>query len=87
MCFRPLGKFCSFYEREDQVFVMFFEIVRSWKLRWENIKDENRLRPLNFDIKHRPRRQDWRGELVETGMFYFARRLIIERDGVFQNEK
>lgn len=59
-------------------------VLRSWKLRW---KDEDRLTSLNFDIRNRPRRQDWRGELVETGMFYFARRLIIERDGVFQNEK
>lgn len=60
---------------------------RSWKLRWENNEKENKLMSLNFDIKNRPRRQDWKGELIETGMFYFARRWLIEQDGVFQNEK
>ncbi|CAG2054539.1 unnamed protein product [Timema podura] len=29
------------------------------------------VEPLNFDPSHRPRRQDWPGELVENGMFYF----------------
>lgn len=47
----------------------------------------NELRPINFDIKHRPRRQNWNGELIETGMFYFARRRLIERYGLLQNEK
>lgn len=62
-------------------------IFRSWKLRWGYAADEEKLKPLNFDAKNRPRRQDWSGELVETGMFYFARRAIIERDGVFQNDR
>lgn len=35
----------------------------------------------------RPRRQDWSGELIETGMFYFTRRSLIEIDGILQNER
>ena len=33
--------------------------------------------PLNFDPKNRPRRQDWKGEFVENGMFYMAKTKII----------
>ncbi|XP_013794448.1 N-acylneuraminate cytidylyltransferase-like isoform X2 [Limulus polyphemus] len=32
---------------------------------------------LNFDPAKRPRRQDWPGELVETGHFYFVRRYLV----------
>lgn len=42
--------------------------------------------PLNFNPKNRPRRQDWNGELVETGMFYFSKRKLVE-DGYFQNDR
>jgi N-acylneuraminate/3-deoxy-D-glycero-D-galacto-nononate cytidylyltransferase len=44
------------------------------------------VKPINFDVHHRPRRQDWNGELIETGMFYFAKRKLILA-GVFQNDK
>jgi len=37
----------------------------------------------NFDPKKRPRRQDWDGELVENGMFYFARSWLID-EGLLQ---
>lgn len=42
--------------------------------------------PLNFDPQRRPRRQDWNGELIETGMIYVAKKSILQR-GVFQNER
>ena len=35
-------------------------------------------RALNFNPGRRPRRQDWKGDLVENGMFYFARRSLVE---------
>lgn len=41
---------------------------------------------MNFDPKSRPRRQDWNGELVETGMFYLAKRSLLSM-GMFQNER
>lgn len=61
-------------------------ICRSWKLRWQQV-NSNELRPINFDTRDRPRRQDWDGELLETGMFYFARRRLIETHGLLQNER
>ena len=42
---------------------------------------------LNFDPVHRPRRQDWKGDLVENGMLYFAKRHLIENDRVLQGGK
>lgn len=49
--------------------------------------DSNRVEAINFDPKKRPRRQDWSGELIETGMFYFMRRNLIEFHGVLQNDR
>lgn len=45
------------------------------------------LMAANFDANKRPRRQDWQGELIETGMFYFARRELIEQENLFQNDR
>ena len=45
---------------------------------------ERKPRALNFDPVNRPRRQDWKGDLVENGMLYFARRHLIETDRVLQ---
>lgn len=62
-----------------------FSTVRSWKLRWTQANRQ--VMPINFDAKNRPRRQDWNGELLEAGMFYFARRHLIEKDKLFQNNR
>ena len=57
--------------------------LRDKKFRWSEVatsSDEvlqNKTRPLNFDPAERPRRQDWLGDLVENGMFYFARRHLV----------
>lgn len=56
-------------------------------MRWQQERQSNQLKALNFNPKQRPRRQDWSGELAETGMFYFARRRLIETEGVLQNER
>lgn len=56
-------------------------------MRWQQEPRSNRLQALNFNPKKRPRRQDWSGELIETGMFYFARRRLIEIEGIIQNER
>ncbi|XP_074030598.1 N-acylneuraminate cytidylyltransferase-like [Leptinotarsa decemlineata] len=61
-----------------------FAATRSYKLRWQKLGD--RLIPLNFDLKKRPRRQDFDGELVENGMFYFFSRRLIQQ-GVLQSNK
>ncbi|XP_055526395.1 N-acylneuraminate cytidylyltransferase A [Wyeomyia smithii] len=62
-----------------------FSVARSFKLRWKMQGTDGRVAPLNFDPERRPRRQDWTGELVETGMFYFARRSLLVSEGRFQN--
>lgn len=43
------------------------------------------LLPINFKPEERPRRQDWKGELVENGMFYFAKTELILSKKAFQN--
>jgi N-acylneuraminate cytidylyltransferase len=67
-----------------------FSAVQSFKLRWKYATndDENakKIVPVNFNHKKRPRRQDWDGEWIEAGMFYFAKRKLLEQ-GLFQNEK
>ncbi|XP_058060734.1 N-acylneuraminate cytidylyltransferase A [Anopheles bellator] len=64
-----------------------FSVLRSYKLRWRKMDLSGLLEPLNFDPKARPRRQDWTGELVETGMFYFTNRRLVMEEGTFQNER
>ncbi|XP_065155513.1 N-acylneuraminate cytidylyltransferase-like isoform X2 [Atheta coriaria] len=62
-----------------------FSVSKSFKLRW--IRTSNSaISALNFDPAQRPRRQDWEGEFVENGMFYFAKRSLLQQ-GVFQNQK
>lgn len=59
---------------------------RSWKLRWQQLTNSKRLNAINFDPQKRPRRQDWPGELIETGMFYFMRRNLVDM-GILQNDR
>nr|XP_040220403.2 N-acylneuraminate cytidylyltransferase [Anopheles coluzzii] len=63
-----------------------FSVVRSYKLRWKEDVETGHLKAINFDPFARPRRQDWPGELVETGMFYFADRRLVMEMGSFQSE-
>ena len=37
--------------------------------------------PLNYDPNHRPRRQDFRGSLMENGAFYITRRDLLLKTG------
>ena len=55
-----------------------FSVCRSKRFCWsEKSKKSNSTAPLNFDPSARPRRQDWSGDLVENGMFYFAKRDLL----------
>lgn len=42
-------------------------VVRKHEFRWSTEGF-----PLNYSVSSRPRRQDWSGDLVETGAFYFS---------------
>ncbi|VVC40771.1 Nucleotide-diphospho-sugar transferases,Acylneuraminate cytidylyltransferase [Cinara cedri] len=59
-----------------QQFESVFSVTRSHKLRWK-LDSEGQLQPANFDVIKRPRRQDWNGEYVENGMFYFVHKNLI----------
>ncbi|XP_013794447.1 N-acylneuraminate cytidylyltransferase-like isoform X1 [Limulus polyphemus] len=54
-----------------------FSVTRQHKLRWSEVFEDGSTKALNFDPAKRPRRQDWPGELVETGHFYFVRRYLV----------
>jgi len=53
----------------------------AWKIKKNDLG--GKVEAINFNPKKRPRRQDWAGELVENGMFYFTRRHLIH-NGVIQ---
>ncbi|XP_077066249.1 N-acylneuraminate cytidylyltransferase B-like isoform X2 [Siphateles boraxobius] len=57
-----------------------FSVVRRHQFRWEEVDEKagkNTTSP-NIDVAHRPRRQDWPGELYENGSFYFYKRKDLE---------
>ena len=49
-----------------------------------SISNSGKPHALNFDPLNRPRRQDWKGDLVENGMMYFAKRQLIETHRILQ---
>lgn len=48
-------------------------VVRQKRFHWENNK-EGYVHPTNYDVFHRPRRQDFDGYMVENGAFYITSR-------------
>lgn len=63
-------------------------VVRQKRFHWKN--DENGLAyPTNYDVFHRPRRQEFDGYLVENGAFYISSRkeLLRSRNRVSGNIK
>ena len=62
-----------------------FSVCRSKRFRWsEKSKSNSSTSALNFDPSARPRRQEWTGDLVENGMFYFAKRDLLLSTGRLQ---
>lgn len=51
-----------------------FSAVRTKRFFWNDDAT-----PINYDPLHRPRRQDFRGTLMENGAFYITRPEILER--------
>lgn len=48
-------------------------VIRQRRFIWEKDEDGS-IKPLNYDPRKRPRRQDWSGYLVENGAFYITSR-------------
>ncbi len=65
-----------------------FSVFHSKSLRWKNVDNSKEpTQPLNFDPKNRPRRQEFLGEMVENGMFYFTMRDVLVNENVFQGSR
>uniref|UniRef100_A0A8C6TEE9 N-acylneuraminate cytidylyltransferase n=1 Tax=Neogobius melanostomus TaxID=47308 RepID=A0A8C6TEE9_9GOBI len=73
----------------EQGYDSVFAVVRRHHFRWQEVKNDSGelTRPLNLDPHNRPRRQDWDGELCESGSFYFTQRELIEEQGLLQGGK
>ena len=55
-------------------------VVRQYRFLWD--KDENGyVKPSNYDIFHRPRRQEFDGYLMENGAFYICSRDALLKTG------
>ncbi|XP_014829177.1 PREDICTED: N-acylneuraminate cytidylyltransferase-like isoform X2 [Poecilia mexicana] len=69
-------------DRYDSV----FSVVRRHQFRWKEVKEgsDECTQPENLNPAKRPRRQDWNGELIENGSFYFATRDLIMKEGRLQ---
>ena len=63
-------------------------VVRQCRFNWVYDEDGN-IHPTNYDVFHRPRRQDFDGYLVENGAFYITSRecLLSSRNRVSGNIK
>lgn len=53
--------------------------VRAHRFMWHVDKNTGEASAKNYVPEKRPRRQDWEGELVENGAFYFTARDLFEK--------
>lgn len=51
-------------------------VVRQRRFRWS--ASAAGAEAVNYDPAARPRRQDWEGELIENGAFYFTRKALLD---------
>mmetsp|Transcript_5893 Transcript_5893/g.24660 ORF Transcript_5893/g.24660 Transcript_5893/m.24660 type:complete len:141 (+) Transcript_5893:75-497(+) len=56
-------------------------VVRAHRFLWSVAADGVTATPKNYDPAARPRRQDWRGELIENGAFYLFDVATFRRTG------
>lgn len=76
LSYEDLNKGFEVFNMEDTDTVL--SVVRQKRFNWK--MDENGLvAPTNYDVFHRPRRQEYDGYLVENGAFY-----ISSREGVLK---
>lgn len=63
-----INKGVELYRKEEVDSVL--SVVRQKRFIWE--KDGDSYSPVNYDVFHRPRRQEFEGFLVENGAFYIT---------------
>lgn len=56
-------------------------VVRQYRFNWKQ-NDRGYIQPTNYDVNHRPRRQEFHGYLVENGAFYITSKEAFLRSGV-----
>ncbi|KAF1380877.1 hypothetical protein PFLUV_G00168590 [Perca fluviatilis] len=81
-CLHPFHVKAALKMITEEDFDSVFSVVRRHQFRWKEVKEGSGelTAPLNLDPAKRPRRQDWNGELVENGSFYFATRELVENN-------
>jgi len=52
--------------------------VRAHRFLWE-VDENGQAQAKNYNPLRRPRRQEWNGELVENGAFYFTKKHVLEK--------
>lgn len=62
------------YSREDTDSVL--SVVRQKRFQWA-VDDAGAAEPVNYDVFHRPRRQEFEGFLIENGAFYITSRELL----------
>ena len=71
------GGFCAFHKQgTDSV----LSVVRQKRFLWETGR-EGFVKSMNYDVFHRPRRQEYDGFLVENGAFYITSRRALLASG------
>ena len=60
----------------------FVTAVRAHRFMWKVDPKTECAHATNYDPLKRPRRQDWDGELIENGAFYFTTKAVMDREQV-----
>lgn len=55
-------------------------VVKQYRFLWKQDKEENAV-PMNYEVFHRPRRQEFDGYLMENGAFYICSRESLLKTG------
>lgn len=71
-CLQPKYLEQAYTMMTEQHYNSVFAVSRLHKLRWKEVGSGESTQPMNFNPTHRPQRQNWPGELAESGMFYFT---------------
>lgn len=72
-----LGRAIKKYNQEN--YDSLLSLVRQKRFIWE--ENEQEVKPKNYDVFNRPRRQEFDGFLIENGAFYITKRELLLKTG------